>query len=38
MMNGILQEYDIHWVVLFDYKDNRYKESDFERLKVQIRI
>lgn len=33
MMNGILQEYDIHWVVLFDYKDNRYKESDFERLK-----
>ncbi len=33
LIPGILQKYDIHWIVLFKKRGNRYKESDFDRLK-----
>lgn len=32
-MSGILHEYDVYWVVLFDKNGNRFKESDFAELK-----
>ena len=35
VMSGILREYNIHWIVLFDKKGNRYKESDFDRLRSE---
>ena len=31
-MHEILKHYDIHWIVLFS-RNNRFKESDFERIK-----
>lgn len=35
LMSGLLQYYDIHWIVLFGVKNNRYKASDFDKLKQE---
>lgn len=32
LMSGLLQHYDIHWIVLFNKYDNRFKEENFTSL------
>lgn len=32
LISGILHQYDMHWIVLFNKKDNRFKECDFDVL------
>ena len=34
-MHEILKYYDIHWIILFSKNNNRFKESDFERIKKE---
>lgn len=33
LMSGLLQQYNIHWIVLFGVNNNRYTASDFDKLK-----
>lgn len=35
LMSEILKHFNIHWIILFDKNGNRYKESDFDKLRSE---
>lgn len=35
LISGILKNFDLHWIVLFNKKDNRFSEKDFDRIKQE---
>ena len=35
LISEILKHFNIHWIILFDKNGNRYKESDFDKLRSE---